>query len=49
MVELKKHDIKALIGLVSEEIDRVGEVSKQGVFNLEFLWMRRLGDQGVLR
>ena len=26
MVELKKHAIKTLIGLVSEEIDRVGEV-----------------------
>jgi len=25
MVELKKDDIKTLIGLVSEEIDKVGE------------------------
>ena len=28
-VELKKHDIKTLIGLVSEEIDRVGEAKKK--------------------
>ena len=29
MVELKKQDIKTLIGLVSEEIDRVGEAKKK--------------------
>jgi hypothetical protein len=32
VVELKKHDTKALIGLVSEEIDRVGEVRKKYEF-----------------
>ena len=32
MVELKKHDIKTLIGLVSEEIDRVGEARKKHGF-----------------
>ena len=30
MVELKKHDIKTLIGLVSQEIDRVGEAREKG-------------------
>ena len=32
MVELKKHDTKTLIGLVSEEIDRVGETKKRHGF-----------------
>ncbi len=32
MVELKKNDIKTLIGLVSEEIDRVGEAKKKHGF-----------------
>ena len=41
MVEVKEHDIKTLMGLVSEEMDRVD------VFNLEVLWIRRLEDQGV--
>ena len=31
-VELKKHDIKTLIGLVSEEIDRVGEAKTKHSF-----------------
>ncbi len=41
MVEIKKHDIKTLMGLASEEMGRVD------VFNLEVLWIRRLEDQGV--
>lgn len=32
MVELKKHDIKTLIALVSQEIDRVGEGKKRHGF-----------------
>ena len=40
-VELEKDDIKTLMGLVSEEMGRVG------VSNLGFLWIRRLDDQGV--
>ena len=32
MVEIKKHDIKTLIGLVSGEIDRVGEARKKHGF-----------------
>ena len=32
MVELKKHDTKTLIGLVSGEIDRVGEARKRHGF-----------------
>ena len=32
MVEIKKHDTKTLIGLVSEEIDRVGEARKKHGF-----------------
>ena len=32
MVELKKNDIKTLIGLVSEEIDGVGEAKKKQGF-----------------
>ena len=34
MVELKKHNTKALIALVSQEIDRVGEArKKQGFYD----------------
>ena len=32
MVELKKQDIKTLIGLVSGEIDRIGEARKKHGF-----------------
>ena len=32
MVELKKHDIKTLIGLVSEETDRIGEAKEKHGF-----------------
>ena len=32
MVELKKHDTKTLIALVSQEIDRVGEARKKRGF-----------------
>ena len=39
MVELKKHDIKRLIGLVSEEIDRVGEVKEeQGFYDAGYFY-----------
>ena len=32
MVELKKHDIKTLIALVTQEIDRIGEARKKHGF-----------------
>ena len=32
MIELKKHDIKMLLDLVSEETDRVGEAKKKHGF-----------------
>ena len=32
-VELKKQDVKTLISLVTEEIDRVGEVKEKNGFN----------------
>jgi len=39
MVELKRHDIKTLIGLVTEQIDRVGEAKeKHGFCDLGYFY-----------
>ena len=46
MVGLKKHDIKALIGLVSEQIDRVGEAKeKQGFYDSGYFYHLLLESQ----
>jgi len=39
VVELKKYDIKTLIDLISEEIDRVGEVKeKRGFYDSGYFY-----------